>query len=1192
MKYLITILLFLISFISNGQFTPDQTIGVKTNRVRTLGAFQSDSGIIVSNLDTLLINRLNYYDGLSGKGSGLVFYSNSYYMRYNGQWVKLTNQTDINNIFGCYRLLNGGLVTWDSLLIFHIQPATYIINCKSYTSRDTTLVLSAADSTNPRRDVIAVDTLGRAVVVEGTPSADPAKPQVDLGSQIELTDILVAAGATTPSGVSRTIIYDENLGSPSEWVGSSDIGGGFGTADFNNTSFPYTGVKSASITSAVPMETKYVKFNNGSSVSLTDYQTLSFAIKLKAAILNNAVLSVGLLNGGNYVGNFVNLFNYGLNGGNTNYQVITIPIVDFLGGSFSFDEVRFNLKRSGSGFYLDRVQLEGGITSPSNNNFITDIFRKVGTDSVFKVINGNISFAFRDSIGITSIPTWQQTLNVTNGKQLTSNTTIDLNSHDFIWSENNKYEIRDGGGNLNFLIQPATNQAGIGDLDFLTTGTQVLVDWGVDSVYYDAFKHRFNGSVRMPSVAASISTDTLFDKPIVGDLAGNLKRSAYWYGSGGSQTLNQILRYGNIGDTAVYLTDSLQAQKLDINKGGIGLGGYKYSTALPIGTGSAVVKDSIVVFGASYETTAPPISSISYIDLVASNLNTTVYRFAISGTGFQLGTANSFMSRLSAVPTYRTTLRYIFIGGSNILNDYQYHIGHTGLATAIQSAVDTIHIAKGWPLDRIILTTNPQTGAFGTNTIDTARIYSIEAVKGAKAAGIRYVNTYEYMSDNGGTATFMGSDSIHAITSGHYAISDAVLKSGVSSIVTTDGIKILKGGINIQDNATINFTSYNTTSSNRILTWDNGATNNRSGLGKINTYGLGIFAPFAGDGIYAGLGQDATTLNSTTAHWYLSGITTARLMSFNSSLFFNANDWTIKWTPDAAARNKILLSDWGATDQKIGIGTTSDGKGGLSLFSQNYYYGGGDVLIGSGYDASNMTRANAGLIVKPSNRVTVRDILSIGNKLIVGDTAIGNIDASALFQLSSTTQGFILSRMTSSQKTSISSPSRALMVFDTSLNNPSIFDGVNWNDLPLVQQSRVSTQFDKTSSITLSDITGLTANVAAGRTYRFEAILYTSSAITGGVKVAIGGTATATNIIYEAEVHQGGLTVVTGTQRATALATTVGDVTAVTTAKVKITGTITVNAAGTLTVQFAQNASDGTASSVLVGSNFIITQIL
>lgn len=139
--------------------------------------------------------------------------------------------------------------------------------------------------------------------------------------------------------------------------------------------------------------------------------------------------------------------------------------------------------------------------------------------------------------------------------------------------------------------------------------------------------------------------------------------------------------------------------------------------------------------------------------------------------------------------------------------------------------------------------------------------------------------------------------------------------------------------------------------------------------------------------------------------------------------------------------------------------------------------------------------------------------------------------------------------------------------------------------------ARVSTQFDKTSDTTLANVTGLSRNVEAGRTYAFTAVLYTTSNVAGGVKAAIGGTATATSIIYQAEVLDGSTLATMGTARATSLATTVGDVTAVTAARITISGTIVVNAAGTLTVQFAQNASNGSASSVLVNSSFQLIPI-
>lgn len=135
---------------------------------------------------------------------------------------------------------------------------------------------------------------------------------------------------------------------------------------------------------------------------------------------------------------------------------------------------------------------------------------------------------------------------------------------------------------------------------------------------------------------------------------------------------------------------------------------------------------------------------------------------------------------------------------------------------------------------------------------------------------------------------------------------------------------------------------------------------------------------------------------------------------------------------------------------------------------------------------------------------------------------------------------------------------------------------------------RTTAPFSKTSSVALSDITGLSVNVVAGKTYKFEATLYTTSVNTAGVKAAISGTATATSIIYEGVTAN---TTPTAKTRATALGTTVGALTAATVATITIYGTITVNAGGTLTVQFAQNVSQATASNVLAGSTFTVTQI-
>jgi len=136
--------------------------------------------------------------------------------------------------------------------------------------------------------------------------------------------------------------------------------------------------------------------------------------------------------------------------------------------------------------------------------------------------------------------------------------------------------------------------------------------------------------------------------------------------------------------------------------------------------------------------------------------------------------------------------------------------------------------------------------------------------------------------------------------------------------------------------------------------------------------------------------------------------------------------------------------------------------------------------------------------------------------------------------------------------------------------------------------ARVAADVAITSNATLANITGLSITVAAAGTYAFEAHLYTTSNASGGVLVAIGGTATATAITYDTMITNAGT--VTQSTRQTALGGSGVGVTAVTVANVTITGTITVNAGGTLTVMGAQNSSNAAATTFLRGCTLTATQ--
>ncbi len=145
--------------------------------------------------------------------------------------------------------------------------------------------------------------------------------------------------------------------------------------------------------------------------------------------------------------------------------------------------------------------------------------------------------------------------------------------------------------------------------------------------------------------------------------------------------------------------------------------------------------------------------------------------------------------------------------------------------------------------------------------------------------------------------------------------------------------------------------------------------------------------------------------------------------------------------------------------------------------------------------------------------------------------------------------------------------------------------------------SRVSTQFDKTTDTTLANVTGLSTILGnpndsnLPRTYQFEAVLFVSAGALGGTKFAINGTATVSSIIYNITLTDNTTNVNTITSEQTSLGGSAGQA-GTTTGLCVIRGVVTVTGHGTLTVQFAQNVSNGTASSIKVGSYFLVQEII
>lgn len=139
--------------------------------------------------------------------------------------------------------------------------------------------------------------------------------------------------------------------------------------------------------------------------------------------------------------------------------------------------------------------------------------------------------------------------------------------------------------------------------------------------------------------------------------------------------------------------------------------------------------------------------------------------------------------------------------------------------------------------------------------------------------------------------------------------------------------------------------------------------------------------------------------------------------------------------------------------------------------------------------------------------------------------------------------------------------------------------------------SRCSTAFSQADSTTLANVTGLVTDVLQPGIYAVDINLITTAGASGGVKAALKwGTAsmitnTALSVVATTASAIAVTTFTTSTDAASIVAATTAYV------NVRITGTITVALAGTLQLQAAQNASNGTATTVAVGSTMSFTAI-
>lgn len=225
-------------------------------------------------------------------------------------------------------LKQGGALWSGTGFVFDVSDLYFYIDNTNYVSSATQVTLDPADPSQDRFDIIVVDDSLNVSVVTGTPGTPPAQPEL-AWNQVGVTIVLVSAGSTTPT-INYDLMYNEDTGSPTEWVASTySLSGAVGTINNASTVNPFNGTKCIKAT-AVNIRRGSL-LTRATDVNIQNFSSIQFAFRLDSAITTAQNFNIRFRNsGGTFIGNTVSVFNWGASRTviGTN-QVVVIPITAF-----------------------------------------------------------------------------------------------------------------------------------------------------------------------------------------------------------------------------------------------------------------------------------------------------------------------------------------------------------------------------------------------------------------------------------------------------------------------------------------------------------------------------------------------------------------------------------------------------------------------------------------------------------------------------------------------------------------------------------------------------------------------------------------------------------------------------------------------------------------------------------------------
>lgn len=278
---------------------------------------------------------------------------------------------------------------------YGVWASKYIIATVVYSNYiSDSLVVPPGHATLDRIDLMVINNNETFSLLPGTPALVPAPPSINLDTQVAFAFVFVKFGSTSPEGVVIELIYDENVGEPTEWTLTSTVG----DVDPDFPTDPSTGAKCIKFDRGIV--TGSIRYDNDVLIPRGEDVKLVFDVKIEDLI--TTLFGRCAISNGTYGRPYTfSLAQYGLDLTNTgDWQTCTIPLGNQDPWLPSFNYVVFSNLDGKDNFKIDNIRIQSGL--PLVEGDIHPQYTLEETASTIKLLkdNGVVSTV---SKGITSV---------------------------------------------------------------------------------------------------------------------------------------------------------------------------------------------------------------------------------------------------------------------------------------------------------------------------------------------------------------------------------------------------------------------------------------------------------------------------------------------------------------------------------------------------------------------------------------------------------------------------------------------------------------------------------------------------------------------------------------------------------------------------------------------------------------------